>query len=373
MKNLFKLSFAAVLVSAAMQANAGISIVDNEQGNFAIGGNIELNFNYRNRDSNPNGDEEFNQDGRVLIEFLGEKYARNDHYVRMKAQPLFESTGNVGLDDAYFEVGKKDGWSIKAGRFEAFDMFPVGLDVFLEYTGDTANDLYFDSAPYTYQLKEGRGRGSDGQLMYSQNFGNLYVEVGSMLGDRSNLFNGGVGGTYHGDTIAKSKDAFILRPVVAYQIGDFRLAGSVETNLVSNAIVTDSGVEVSDRTGYGMTGQWATDNVVVNLNFAYMDAVDENNMSVGVNAMWDKFGIGYVYSKNDYDNDEISNWIEGDVTMNTWYASYKFDNVLDLNDFSVLLGSYYTCIENNLDTQVNAESFAEDDDFGARVRLFYAF
>ena len=218
-----------------------------------------MNFNYQDRESNDSGDQEFNQDGRVVIEFAGEKFTSNGHYVGVKAQPLFESTGEVNVDDAYFEFGKKDSWAIKAGRFEAYDMFPVGLDVFLEYSGDTSNELYTDGSAYTYQMKEARGRGSDGQLMYSQNFGNLYLELSTMIGDRSDLFHEGTdGGTYHGQAITSSKDSFLVRPVVAYQMGDFSLAASMETNLVSDAVVTDQGVDISNRTGYGVTGNWTS-------------------------------------------------------------------------------------------------------------------
>ncbi|GAM63198.1 putative glycoporin [Vibrio ishigakensis] len=84
MKNTFKLSLAAILVSSAMTANAGISIVDSEEGNFSIGGNVELNFNYQDREMMD--DSEFNQDGRVLIEFAGEKYTDAGYYVGVKAQ-----------------------------------------------------------------------------------------------------------------------------------------------------------------------------------------------------------------------------------------------------------------------------------------------
>ncbi|CAE6946538.1 hypothetical protein ACOMICROBIO_NCLOACGD_04085 [Vibrio sp. B1ASS3] len=372
MNNTFKLSLAAVLVSTAMTANAGISIVDNEEGNFSVGGNVELNFNFEDRESNANDDSEFNQDGRVLIEFAGEKYTSNGHYVGVKAQPLFESTGNIALDDAYFEFGKKDGWAIKAGRFEAYDMFPVGLDVFLEYSGDTANDLYADGAAYSYQMKEARGRGSDGQIMYNQTFGNLYVEVGAMLGDRSNLFDGGVGGSYHGKEITESKDAFLLRPVVAYQMSDFTVAASMETNLVSDAIVAD-GVDISDRTGYGLTGNWTSGDWSVNASVSYLDAVDENNMSAGVNALWNNLGLGYIYSTNEFENKEFSSWAEGDVNVSTWYASYAFRDMLEVQDFSILLGTYYTMVDNKLTQQSDATAFAEEDDFGARVRLYYEF
>ncbi|MFA0195665.1 carbohydrate porin [Vibrio artabrorum] len=372
MKNTLKMSLAAASVMAAMTANAGISIVDNEKGNFFVGGNVELNFNFQDRESNRDGDNEFNQDGRVLIEFAGEKYTSNDHYVGVKAQPLFTTTGDVVLDDAYFEFGKKESWAIKAGRFEAYDMFPVGLDVFLEYSGDTANDLYSDGAAYTYQAKEARGRGSDGQIMYSQTFGNLYVEVGAMLGDRSNLFDGGIEGKYHSEQIDTVKDSFLVRPVVAYQMGDFKVAASVETNLVSDAIVAN-GVDISDRTGYGLTGNWTSGDWSVNTNVAYMDAVDENNLTAGVNALWKNFGLGYIHAKNEYENKEFSSWAEGDVNVSTWYASYAFRDVLEVQDFSILLGTYYTMVDNKLDQQSDASAFAEEDDFGARVRLFYEF
>lgn len=362
----------AASIMTAMTCHAGISIIDNEEGNFSVGGNVELNFNYQDRESNPNDDRELNQDGRVLIEFAGEKYTSNGHYVGVKAQPLFTTTGEVVLDDAYFVFGKKESWAIKAGRFEAYDMFPVGLDVFLDYSGDTANDLYTDSYAYLYQSKEARGRGSDGQIMYYQKFGDLYIEVGAMLGDRINLFNGGIDGLYHGTAIDSSKDSFLVRPVVAYQMGDFKIAASVETNLVSDAIVAN-GVDISDRTGYGLTGNWTSGDWSVNTSVAYLDAVDEKNLTAGVNALWNNIGLGYIHANNEYENKKISSWAEGDVNVSTWYASYAFRNVIEVQDFSILLGAYYTTVDNKLNQQSEASAFAEEDDLGARVRLFYEF
>lgn len=364
MNNTFKLSLAAVIVSTAISANAGISVIDNDKGNFSIGGNVELNFNYQDRESNTNGNSEFNQDGRVLIEFAGEKYSSTGYYVGVKAEPLFESTGAVALDDAYFTFGKQDGWAITAGRFEAYDMFPVGLDVFLEYSGDTANDLYSGDSAYIYQMKEARGRGSDGQIMYNQTFGDLYLELSSMIGDRTDLF----ADTYHGVEIDReaSKDSFIVRPVIAYQMGDVTLAAAMEKNLVSDAIVDVNGRDISDRTGYGLTANWTAGDWAVNANLAYLDAVDETNSSVGVNALYSGFGLGYIYAANEYD----SSWATGDVNVGTVYASYEFSDVLNVEDFSVLLGSYYTSVENDT---AHSEAFAEHDDFGARVRLFYEF
>ncbi|PCD89008.1 carbohydrate porin [Vibrio mediterranei] len=375
MKNTFKLSLAAVLVSSAMAANAGISIADSETGNFSIGGDVEFDFNFQDRDSNPAGDSEFNQSGRILLEFAGERYTESGHVFQVNVQPLMETTGKVNLDDAWFAFGKQDGWNLRMGRFEAFDMFPVGQDTFLEYSGDTANDLYQDGAAYVYQMKEGRGRGSDGQIMYSQSFDNLYVELGSMIGDRSVLFGSSdlTGGrTYHGENIdtTATKDSVTLRPVVGYQAGNFGIAAAIEANLVKNAVVTDSGVDISDRIGYGVTANYTTADWNLIANFAYMDAVDETNLTTGVNALYKGFGLGYIHANNDYENKKITGWAEGNVKVDTVYASYEFADVLQVEDFSIYLGAYYTTVDNKTDME---DLFAEDTDKGVRVRFKYFF
>ncbi|MBY6195615.1 carbohydrate porin [Vibrio hangzhouensis] len=374
MKNTFKLSLAAVLVSSAMAANAGISIVDNEQGNFSIGGDVEFDFNFQDRDSQTAN--EFDQTGRILLEFSGERYTENGHVFQVNVQPLMGSDGNVNLDDAWFAFGAQDGWNLRMGRFEAFDMFPVGQDTFLEYSGDTANDLVVEGSAYVYQMKEGRGRGSSGQLMYSQSFNNLYLELASMIGERDVLF---AGDTYHGKPIETTKDALLLRPVVGYQAGNFGIAASMEANLVKDAVTVRGNngelVDISDRMGYGVTANYTTADWNLIANFAYMDAVDENNMSVGVNALYKGFGLGYIHAANEYENKVVStNYASGDVNVNTWYASYEFADVLSVDDFSIYLGAYYTTVDNKTDaSQTLATNFAEDDDKGVRVRFKYFF
>ncbi|MGF1748593.1 carbohydrate porin [Vibrio cionasavignyae] len=374
MKNTFKLSLAAILVSTAMGANAGISIVDNETGNFSIGGDVEFDFNFERLERANEKENAFNQSGRILLEFAGERYTQNGHVLQVKVQPLMESSGNVALDDAWFAFGAQDGWNIRMGRFEAFDMFPVGQDTFLEYSGDTANDLYRDGAAYVYQMKEGRGRGSDGQIMYSQNFGNLYLELGSMIGDRSVLFGSPTGTTdkakYHGETVKNNKDSVLLRPVVGYQAGNFGIAASLEANLVKDAVITEtSGVDISDRKGYGITTNYSTADWNLIANFAYMDAVDEDNMTVGVNALYKGFGLGYVHAANEYESKELGSYADGKAKVDTVYASYEFADVLAVDDFSIYLGAYYT----KVDDKTAQKIFEENQDTGMRVRFKYFF
>lgn len=368
MKNAFKYSIGAILVSSALSANAGVTVVDNEEGNFSIGGDVEFDFNYRDSESKAYG-KGFDQSGRILMNFAGERYTISDHYFKLNAQALFDTSGSMGVDDAWFSFGKKDGWDIKMGRFEGTDMFPVGQDTFLEYSGDTSNSLHNDAAFYTYQLKEARGRGAEGQAMYSQQFGKLYVEVGTMFGDRTAMFTDN---TYHGRELQYNEDSFLIRPVVAYQAGNFKISAAMETNLVSDAITTKTGnVDVSDRTGYGVTANYSIDDLSVNLNWAHMDAVDETNSTVGLNVLYKGFGVGYVQGENEYETEEIKGGLlEGDASIESWYASYHFANVLDVEDFSVYVGAYLSSID---DDDLTKGEFTEHDDKGYRIRFKYFF
>ncbi|MGF1733834.1 carbohydrate porin [Photobacterium satsumensis] len=376
---LFKLSLAALAVTTSLTATAGISIIDNEQGSFSIGGDVEFDFNYQDNDKadqlNRGKDSNYNQTGRVLVEFAGERKTESGHYLAIKAQPLMDSNGEVNLDDAYFSFGEQGGWDLRMGRFEAYDMFPVGQDTFLEYSGDTANDLYRDGAGYIYQMKEARGRAtSAGQLMYSQNFENLYVELASVIGERADLFGTNTedqGVTYHGREVVSNKDAIVLRPVIAYQMGDFSIAGAMEANLVKDAVIDSEGNDVSDRIGYGLTANYTLNDLSVNANFAYLDALNEKDTSLGLNVLWKGFGLGYIYGVNDFDAD--SNFYDGKVKIDTFYASYEFANVLDVEDFSIYLGAFHTSL-NEEGTRLNdGAMFSELDDKGARVRFKYFF
>ncbi|MBC7002374.1 carbohydrate porin [Photobacterium sp. BZF1] len=377
---LFKLSLAALAVATSFTATAGISIIDNEQGSFSIGGDVEFDFNYQDNDqadtlNTENKDSNYNQTGRVLIEFAGERKTESGHYLAVKAQPLMDSNGEVNLDDAYFSFGKQGGWDLRMGRFEAYDMFPVGQDTFLEYSGDTANDLYRDGAGYVYQMKEARGRAtSAGQLMYSQTFDNLYVELASVIGERADLFGTnteGDGVTYHGREVISNKDAIVVRPVVAYQMGDFRIAGAIEANLVKDAVIDDAGNDLSDRIGYGITANYTVNDLSVNANVAYLDALNEKDTSVGLNVLWKGFGLGYIYGVNDFD--AKSDFYDGKVKIDTFYASYEFANVLDVEDFSIYLGAFHTSLNEEGKRLNEGAMFSELDDKGARVRFKYFF
>lgn len=94
----------------------------------------------------------------------------------------------MNLDDAVFFLAEND-WKVKVGRFEAYDMFPLNQDTFVEYSGNTANDLYSDGYGYIYMMKEGRGRSSSGgNFLMSKTLDNWYFELNTLLENGSTLF-----------------------------------------------------------------------------------------------------------------------------------------------------------------------------------------
>ena len=352
--------------------------VVNSNGNALVfSGDVELNINansdadtgnlvFGNDDIDHHRDHHhFGQDGRIMFEAAGSR-THGDKFASFRIQPLMDTSGTVGLDDAWFAFGQRNGWSARVGRYEAYDLFPVGADTFLGYSGDSANNLYKDGAGYSYQAKEGRGRaGSAGQMMVSRQFGDLYFETSSVVGDRTDLFDNGYSGskTYHGVAIDtdRSKSTVLLRPVLAWQFAPkWRVAGGVEKNLVHDAIVDTRGNDISDRTGYATTLGYSGQDLQLNFNLAYLDALDEKDFSVGTNMVYNGLGLGYIHSYNDID------WSKDDPDgskyhIDTLYTSYQFSNVFDIERFNMLVGTYYS--------RFSAQS--HDDAYGVRLRFKY--
>ncbi|EFL5746044.1 porin, partial [Escherichia coli] len=142
-------------------------------------------------------------------------------------------------------------------------------------------------------------------------------------------------------------------------------------------------VDQSDRTGYGMSMTWnglKTDpdnGIVVNLNTAYLDANNEKDFTAGINALWKRFELGYIYAHNKID--EFSGvvcdndcWIddEGTYSIHTIHASYQFANVMDMENFNIYLGTYYSILDSDGDKKHGDDT---DDRYGARVRFKYFF
>lgn len=350
-----------------------------DSGELAFGGDVELDINSYNTQSGPvfsedniETSDEYNQTGRILLDVSGER-TNQSNYARFKVQPLMQTDGNFGLDDAWFSFGKDGGLELKVGRYEAYDLFPLGQDVFIEYNGDTSDSLYSDGQGYVYQAREGRGRaGAAGQVMVSQRRGNVYAEVSTLFGDRSDLFDGE---TYHGFDISDdNKNSFIVRPVLAWSPGPWTFAAGVEANLVGDSIVDETGEDISDRTGYGTRVTYSEGAWSVNANLAYLDAHEEDNFTLGLNALFHNFGVGYIRAVNDIDsfkpngNGGFDLNMPGEYTVDTLYASHRFPEIIGIDNFDIYLGAYYSRIDHE-----EVDNLDDADRYGGRLRFKYLF
>ena len=339
-----------------------------------------------NKNWAPGTKERWDINGRILLGFDGMRKMDNGNFAGFSAQPLADMTGKMNLDDAVFFFGREDDWKVKVGRFEAYDMFPLNQDTFVEHSGNTANDLYDEGSGYSYMMKEGRGRSNAGvNFLVSKQLDNWYFELNTLLEDGTSLYNDG---NYHGRDMEQQKNVAYLRPVIAWSpTEEFTVSAAMEANVVNNAYgYTDSKgnfVDQSDRTGYGMSMTWnglKTDpenGIVVNLNTAYLDANNEKDFTAGINALWKRFELGYIYAHNKID--EFSGvvcdndcWIddEGTYNIHTIHASYQFANVMDMENFNIYLGTYYSILDSDGDKIHGDDS---DDRYGARVRFKYFF
>ena len=329
--------------------------------------------------------ERWDVNGRLLIGLDGYRRGSGDRFSGFSVQPLANVSGGMGLDDAVFFFGQENNWKAKVGRYEAFDMFPLNQDTFVEYSGNTANDLYDDGYGYIYMMKEGRGRSSSGgALQLSKTSGPLYLELNALAKDGTTLFRDNA---YHGNTLENKKNVVYLRPVAALTVDKFTAAVAMESNVVSNAYgdydASGRFHDRSKRNGYGATFSWngqrndPENGTVVNLSTAYLDASQEQDFSAGINALWRDIELGYIYANNDIkafnygDSDSSSGEqpIMGKYNLHTIHSSYRFRNVMDMENFNVYLGAYWSRI--NLDNKSDQQH--DKDRYGARVRFKYFF
>ena len=368
-------------------------------GDLKIYGDVEFNMDGESRRgtlTKLNEDKSigtWDMDGRILIGFDGIRKMDNGQFAGFSIQPLADMYGSMNLDDARFNFGQENDWKIEIGRFEAADMFPLNQDTFVEHSGNTANDLYTDGQGYIYMMKEGRGRSdAGGNFLMSKQIDDWYFELNSLIEDGTTLFADGEnvknvdGRTYHGRKMVNDKNVVYLRPVVNWKpTSELSFSAAMEANVVNNAYgYYENGkfIDQSDRTGYGLTMTWDNtkadpDNgIVFNLNTAYLDANNEDDFTAATNIWWKNIEVGYIYAHNkisDFANNYVcdaDNCIiqgEGTYDIHTVHASYWIKNVMNMQNFNIYLGTYYSKIQSD-------EKISSDDDrYGARVRFKYYF
>ena len=219
----------------------------------------------------------------------------------------------------------------------------------------------------------------------SKQIDNWYFELNTLMEDGTSLYQDD---QYHGRDIDQQKNVIYLRPVVAWSPTDeFTVSAGMESNVINNAYgyTNNQGqfIDQSGRTGYGLTMTWnglkndPDNGVVINANTAYLDADNEQDFTAGANVLWKRFELGYIYAHNkidDYAGVVCDNdcWIddEGTYDIHTFHASYQFANVMNMQNFNIYLGAYYSILDSDGDDNNGTGS---DDRYGARVRFKYFF
>ncbi|CAI1864154.1 carbohydrate porin [Serratia ficaria] len=340
------------------------------------------------KDWKPGDKERWDINGRILVGVDGYRRNQDGNFSGFSVQPLADMTGKMNLDDAAFFFGNEKNWQTKIGRFEAYDMFPLNQDTFIQYSGNTANDLYADGFGYIYMMKEGRGRSSSGgNLMLSKYAGDFYFELNTLVEDGTSLFQDN---SYHGNSLDNKKNVAYLRPVIAWKKDRLSAAVAMESNVVNNAYgYRDSQgqfVDQSKRNGYGMTLSWNNtaanpDNgVVANLSTAYLDAAGEQDFTAGINVLWRRFELGYIYAHNNIKEfntagiaADINNPLSepGKYDIHTVHTSYQIPNIMNMKNFNLYLGAYVSMLEANAGNKIaNGDN---DQRYGVRARFKYFF
>jgi hypothetical protein len=321
---ILKLSTLTLLTSMALGAQAGTT-VSNEMGTFAISGDVEFDNDVRNTETAATDKTNYNQDGRLLVGVSGMRDVGADNYISANAQILLKMSGDVAADDAWIAMGAKQDWELKLGRFEAYNLFPAGQDTVLRHANDFS----------VYTASAARGRSPNGQINFSKTMDKVYFEVSA------NFMPAG----------AADDNAVFLRPVVAMSLTDsLKLSAGAELNATA-----DDADPANDFTGYGATLNYAAGDVSLNVNYAAreFDTNDQDDTSYGVNAQYKNAFIGYVHGENDTGTT---------AEVDTVYASYKFANVMDVEELALYVGAYSS-----------EEKDTDNKDSGARLRVKYIF
>lgn len=332
--------------------------------------------------------ERWDLNGRLLIGLDGERALSNGNRAGFKVQPLANMSGSMGLDDAVFYFGQDNKWNFKIGRYEAYDMFPLNQDTFVEHSGNSANDLYADGFGYVYMMKEGRGRSDNGGAMnLSSTYNDWYFEVNTLVEDGSKVFQDG---KYHGRQLDNRKNVVYVRPVAAWKKDNLTIAGAIDANVIRNAYGYQNAdgkfEDQSRRTGYGLNFNWdnlknnAENGIAANLSTAYLDAKNESDFSIGANVLWRKLQVGYIYAHNDikyYQRDTNLNPGQekslrpGKYDIHTIFTSYELPSILEMDNFKTYLGAYYSYINGR--GEMTSVDSSDKDRYGARIRFKYLF
>ncbi|MBK8453047.1 MAG: carbohydrate porin [Thiofilum sp.] len=333
MKTNWKVSLVAIIATVmSMGATAA-------EKSFSIGGDAEYDITHRKQTSSANvTTKNFSETGRVKLNAKARIDHENGAFVEAVAQPLFSYTDgkSPGSDDMYIKFGKK-AWDLQLGRFEGFDLFPLGKDT----VANAAAEI--DSNVFGYKANNARGRGPDGIVhgAFHSTMGKFQTETRMGFGENATTK------TTH------------TRPAVKFDAGRFRFA--VGYDLVQ--VKTKANGANTTTKGFGITAGTKIGAFDANINAASgkSNATGADKISsIGLNATRGRFGAGYIHDKN-YTTALNTT---GKGKQDTFYAAYSVP-LMGSKDATV------TFAASTSKAKYDAGGTAKDT--SARVRFNYGF
>lgn len=115
------------------------------------------------------------------------------------------------------------------------------------------------------------------------------------------------------------------------------------------------------------------------MSTAYMNAEDEKDFSVGVNALWHRVELGYIYAHNKISEFNISGLnrecdnecailAPGNYDIHTIHTSWQLPNIMNMPNFNIYLGAYTSWLNSTAQEEAN-----DQPRYGARLRFKYLF
>jgi hypothetical protein len=331
MKTKLKLGVACGIAALMVGFNAQA-----EEKTFSIGGDVELDLTAKNyTDINDDKTTSYYHGGRVKLNATGELKGDN-YFVKGVAQPLVpfkQASGDdaIAYDDVYLQMGRSN-WDVQIGRFEGFDLFPVGKDTVLEAASDIGH----------YGTNDARGRKAD--VIH----GALHLKPNDAMN-----FELGVMGAKNNGTYDKYS---AIRPALTYKAG--MVTARVGLESVKNDKVDAD--EVSHN-GFAIGAGFDIGGGTLNTSFSRKNAKDDgiDSNSVAINFVQGNWGVGYVGTKQDY--------AANDAKGNALYGAYSVP-LFGSKDASVTFAGSVAKGSN-----ISGEKGADAKVNAVRVRFNYAF
>lgn len=374
----------AILAAAVAMAATGAQADDwlHRGDGFSLFGDVEINFDVnkekrrddsgaRNSDSIKIGD-----DSRVLAGLQWRHSLENGNFVTAVGEALLKTTGDLEMDDAFFAMGNKDNWFFQLGRYEAWDLFPLGMDVAFTYAdgSDEVDDAFnLENGLYVYRAAEARGRASGaGQARVQGQMNGFTAELSTLYGETR--FNSLDGNRYDSD------NSFMIRPVVNYMTDDgflsVSLGGEWEARKISSDKRILNTVDTHDRYGLGATTTMQFGPLAWHISGAYQSVKDfRKAYSIGSNVEFmEQWGLGFVYAHNKHDNKVTEGGFDDDYKKPkgyTIYGAYSMP-VLGIDNANVIFGLSYSQTKNAVDfvRDINKD---KQSDIMFRTRFLYTF